>query len=60
VNLLLDTHAMLWFVAGNDRLSSQARKAIESRDTISYVSMASWWEIAIKSSLGKLKLHTPP
>ena len=59
MNLLLDTHALLWFVAGDPRLSSKARKAIEAPDTANYVSMASWWEMAIKCSLGKLTLDTP-
>lgn len=47
---------MLWFVSGDDRLSARARATIESPETISYISIASWWEIAIKCSLGKLKL----
>jgi len=59
VNLLIDTRAMLWFVAGDDRLSQKAREAIESTDAISYVSIASWWEIAVKCSLGKLKIAPP-
>ena len=59
MNLLLDTHAMLWFVAGDERLSPVARNAIESPDAENYVSIASWWEIAIKCSLGKLRIDTP-
>lgn len=59
MNLLVDTHAMLWFVAGDKRLSSKARKAIEDRGCTSYVSIASWWEIAIKCSLNKLRLDVP-
>lgn len=59
MNLLLDTQTMLWFVAGDDRLSAKAKNAIESRDTNSYISIASWWEIAIKCSLGKLTIDTP-
>lgn len=56
MNLLLDTHAMLWFVAGDARLSRRSRQAIEATNAVNYVSMASWWEIAIKRSLGKLTL----
>ena len=59
MNLLIDTHAMLWFVAGDNRLSRRAKTAIGSRDTINYLSLASWWEIAIKCSLGKLELDIP-
>lgn len=56
MNLLLDTHALLWFVSGDPRLSRKVRKAIEHSENVSYISMASWWEMAIKCSLGKLKL----
>jgi len=59
VNLLIDTHAMLWFMGGDPRISSVARKAIEDPDSVNYISMASWWEIAIKCSLKKLKLDDP-
>jgi len=59
MNLLLDTHALLWFVAGDARLTRRGRQAIEAEDTVNYVSMASWWEIAIKCSLGKLSIDDP-
>ncbi len=59
MNVLLDTHALLWFAAGDVRLSSHARQAIEADETVNYVSMASWWEIAVKCSLGKLTLDDP-
>lgn len=56
MNLLLDTHALLWFVAGDSRLTRRARQAIEARETVNFVSMVSWWEVALKCSLGKLSL----
>lgn len=59
MNLLLDTHALLWFVAGDARLSPRARKTIEAPSTANYVSVASWWEIAVKCSLGKLRIDDP-
>lgn len=59
MNLLLDTHALLWFTAGDARMGAEARRVIEDSETISYISMASWWEIAIKCSLGKLTLYEP-
>ncbi len=59
MRVLLDTHAFLWFVAGNPRFSTRARQVIENRDTESLFSIASVWEIAIKVSLGKLALHVP-
>ena len=54
MRLLLDTHAFLWFVLGDPRLSAQARRAIEDRANQRYLSLASAWEMAIKVSLGKL------
>lgn len=51
--MLLDTHALLWFLAGNSRrVGKELRAAIESGPSI--VSVASLWEIAIKVELGKL------
>lgn len=59
MNLLLDTHAFLWFIAGDTNLSKSARAAIEDLDNNRYLSMASLWEIAIKISVGKLELSEP-
>ena len=59
MNLLLDTHTFLWFIAGDSRLSQPARSAIEDVNNNRYVSMASLWEIAIKVSVDKLKLSEP-
>lgn len=56
MNTLLDTHMLLWFAWGDKRLSHSARSIIEDIDHTKYVSMASIWEMAIKLSLGKLKL----
>lgn len=46
---LLDTHAMLWMLYGDSRLSSKARERIESESPIAY-STISFWEIALKRS----------
>jgi len=59
MNILLDTHAFLWFVDDNPRLSQPARVLIESEDSQPFLSAASLWEIAIKISLGKLTLNQP-
>lgn len=59
MNVLLDTHAFLWFIAGDSSLSQFARSAIENLDNNRYLSMASLWEIAIKISVGKLELSEP-
>lgn len=56
---LLDTNAFLWFIAGSDRLSSNARNYIADFENDLVISAASLWEIAIKTSLGKLELLSP-
>jgi len=50
----MDTHALLWWLAGDERLTAAAREAIASRDNTVYVSAASAWEVATKHRLGKL------
>jgi len=47
VNLLLDTHALLWWLADSPQLSAKARSAIGRASTV-YVSAATVWEISIK------------
>ena len=59
MNLLLDTQAFLWFEAGDSRLSATARQAITNKLNVKFISLASYWEIAIKNSLGKLDLQVP-
>ena len=54
---LLDTHALIWMACEPDRLGSLAHKVILNTQTRLYVSMASFWELAIKLSLGKLELQ---
>ena len=52
--LLLDTHALLWWLDGDERLSAAARAAIAEPDRPVLVSAASAWEITTKHRLGKL------
>lgn len=59
MNNLIDTHALIWFLNGDNDLSDNAKKAIEAEDAINFISIASLWEISIKISLGKLELKTP-
>jgi PIN domain nuclease of toxin-antitoxin system len=51
---LLDTHSFIWFVTGNPRITPEVRAQIENNEN--FLSIASIWEIAIKSNLGKLNL----
>ena len=59
MKLLLDTHSFIWFVEGNPALSSHARTLIEEPTNEVFLSMASVWEMAIKVSLGKIRLSQP-
>lgn len=56
--LLLDTHVVLWVLAGSPRLKPGARSLIEQADAV-FVSAASVWELAIKLRLGKISLDLP-
>jgi len=60
VRLLLDTHAFLWWVLDDARLSPTARTAVARRENEVFVSAASAWEIAVKTALGRLRLPQPP
>ena len=50
---LLDTHAVLWYVMADARLSDRARSIISARSEL-FFSIASLWEISIKLNIGKL------
>jgi PIN domain nuclease of toxin-antitoxin system len=53
---LLDTHALIWFIIGDEKIHFYAKQLIENEENEILVSIASLWEIAIKYSLGKLQL----
>lgn len=54
MRLLLDTHALLWWLSGDDALSLAARDAIADPENDVFVSAASGWEIATKYRIGRL------
>jgi PIN domain nuclease of toxin-antitoxin system len=54
VRLLLDTHALLWWLDGDRRLSLEARRLISDEANVLLVSVASAWEITTKARLGRL------
>ena len=56
MNLLLDTHALLWSAEAPARLSAKARSELENAANDLFFSAASSWEIAIELSLQKLRL----
>ena len=55
MNLLLDTHVLLWWLADAPELSEAARDLIRDSNRAVWVSAVSAWEIAIKKALGKLE-----
>jgi PIN domain nuclease of toxin-antitoxin system len=59
MNLLLDTHAFLWFIVNDNRLSARALALVASPANRRFLSIASVWEMAIKLSLGKLTVAQP-
>ena len=59
MKLLLDTHVFLWWVEDALELSDAAHAAISDPGNTCYLSLASCWELSIKSCIGKIKLKKP-
>lgn len=59
MRLLLDTHIFIWFVLSPSQLNAAALAAIQNPQNHIFLSLASAWEMSIKSSLGKLNLTQP-
>jgi len=53
MRVLFDSHAFVWFLAGDERFSQRAREVVTADDTIACVSAVTAWEIANKVRLGK-------
>jgi PIN domain nuclease of toxin-antitoxin system len=60
MRILLDTHIFLWFISGDNRLSSKVRDRIREPDNEIYLSVVSIWECIVKYQLGKLPLPESP
>jgi len=56
MNLLLDTHALIWLFEGDEHLGKNARTYIENPENTNFISIATFWEIAIKHSINKLEM----
>jgi PIN domain nuclease of toxin-antitoxin system len=56
MRLLLDTHTFLWWINNDPLLTDSARAAIANERNECFLSLASCWEMAIKTSIGKLRL----
>lgn len=53
---LIDTHVFIWFMDGNPSFSPNAKSIMLDKSNEIFISIASLWEISIKSSIGKLPL----
>ncbi|MHA7856160.1 type II toxin-antitoxin system VapC family toxin [Marinobacter shengliensis] len=60
MNLLLDTHLLLWAAAEPDKLSPEAAAMISNESNRLYFSAASIWEVVIKNGLGRPDFHVDP
>jgi PIN domain nuclease of toxin-antitoxin system len=58
MNLLLDTHVLLWWLDDHSELSPKIKRQIANRENLVFLSAAVIWEIRIKEALGKLDI--PP
>lgn len=56
MRFLIDTHVFLWFVSNAKELSQTAKTIIEDGNNEIFISIASLWEISIKTALGKLSI----
>ena len=59
MRILLDTHAFLWFITADPKLSANAERAIRDPENTPLLSIASVWEIAIKMNQGRLPIPLP-
>jgi len=59
MNILLDTHTLIWFLQGSDLLGDTNRRILEDPENIKFLSIASIWEMALKINSGKLTIIRP-
>jgi PIN domain nuclease of toxin-antitoxin system len=57
MNLLLDTHVLIWWIENNRRLGKRARAEIQNNNTTVWISAVTIWEISIKAAIGRLDVH---
>jgi PIN domain nuclease of toxin-antitoxin system len=58
MNLLLDTHIVIWFITNDVKLSQKIKDLIEDPNNKCFVSIACYWELSIKYALGRLNLNS--
>lgn len=59
MKFIADTHAFIWFITDSAQLSAKSKTLLESPESERVLSVPSIWEIAIKTSLGKLSFKRP-
>lgn len=59
MNFLIDTHILLWSISEKEKLSQKQKDLLTSSENEIFVCSASFWEISIKMSLGKLNALSP-
>jgi PIN domain nuclease of toxin-antitoxin system len=59
MNYLIDTNIVIWYLENNDKLPSEIRNILTDNEKNVFISIVSFWEIAIKYSLGKLTIPKP-
>ena len=57
MDVLVDTHVVIWFITDDRKLPLNTKKILEDKDNKCFVSLATFWEIAIKYSLERLDLN---
>jgi len=56
MNYIIDTHTLLWYLSNSNQLPLKAKQILDEKDNVIFISQASFMEMSIKMSLGKLKL----
>ena len=56
MTILIDTHSLIWYIEGDRQLSKKAISILENTQNQKFISKVSLWEMAIKISIGKLKI----
>jgi len=59
MQILIDTHVLIWYLNGDSRLSKKVRDIIDGDDHLVVVSVVSLWEIAMKLTKGNLEIEIP-
>ncbi len=59
MNILWDTHTFLWFISGHKDLSKVAKVEASDPQKVHFLSIASLWEVSIKTAIGKLEINGP-